>query len=206
MLKHKFNAFDRLPGWFFAPDDGAGGAGAGNGGGTPGNDQGGTPGDGDQTPENFEAWLEEQPEEVQSLYETHTQGLRSALNTERDSRKDLEKQLRDLAKKAEKGSENETQLTQMADQLAETERQNTFYDAAHDAGVANLKLAWMAAKESGLVRSDGNADFAALKEKYPELFGATTKPPKGNGGDGSRDPNSKADFNTAIRRAAGRIN
>ena len=92
----------------------------------------------------------------------------------------------------------------MADRLAETERQNTFYDAAHAAGVRNLKLAWMAANDAKLVRDDGTADFSALKERFPELFDAGTPKPRGNAGDGSRTAPTTNDFNDLIRKAAGR--
>lgn len=189
-------------GWYFEADKGAGGAGSGAAENT---DQGDSGDRGAQNEtETFEGWLEAQPDEVKTLYEGHTQGLRTALNTERDSRKALEKELRDLAKKAEKGSESESKLTGMADRLAETERQNTFYDAAHAAGVRNLKLAWMAANDAKLVRDDGVADFAALKERFPELFDAGAPKPKGNAGDGSRTTPTGNDFNDLIRRAAGR--
>jgi hypothetical protein len=196
-MLNKFKNF----GWYWSPEGGAGGSGDAGDQTDPGN-----PGDQDetQTP-TFESWLEEQDETVQGLYESHTQGLRTALDTERSNRKKLEKQLRELAAKAEKGSENETQLNQMADRLAETERQNTFFDAAHAAGVRNLKLAWLAASEAGLVRKDGQADFAALKEQFPELFEAGPPRPSGNPGDGTRTPPAgNDDFSNAIRRAAGR--
>ena len=46
----------------------------------------------------FDGWFESQPEGVRKLLDEHTGGLKSALKSERESRKDLEKQLRDLAK------------------------------------------------------------------------------------------------------------
>ena len=64
MLTNKFNLFKT-----FSPDDG------GAGGGAP---AGETPaGDAQAT---WEAWLEKQPEEVRKMYETHTSGLKTALN------------------------------------------------------------------------------------------------------------------------------
>lgn len=122
---------------------------------------------------DFEAYLAKQAEPVKKLYETHTQGLKSALETERTSRKEAERQLRELAKKAESGSEAQKQLTDMAERMATTERMNQFYAAAHAAGVKNLRLAYLAASEAKLISEQGEVDFAKMKESYPELFAAS---------------------------------
>jgi len=121
---------------------------------------------------DFEAYLAKQAEPVKKLYETHTQGLKSALETERTSRKEAERQLRELAKKAESGSEAQKQLTEMAERMATTERMNQFYATAHAAGVKNLRLAYLAASEAKLISEQGEVDFAKMKESYPELFAA----------------------------------
>lgn len=172
------------------------------GGGTP------TAGNGGQSagnaPVTFEAWIESQDETVRGLLDGHTKGLKSALDSERESRKSLEKQVRELAAKAEKGGEAEKQLTALADQLTEAGRKTDFYDAAHKQGVTNLKLAWMTAVADDLFDKKGNVDFASMKATYPELFGAKVTP-RGNAGDGTEDPvGVKPDVNTMIRRMAGR--
>ncbi len=151
---------------------------------------------------NFEAWLKEPANaEIAKAYETHTQGLRSALNTERTARGDLEKQLRDLAKKAEAGSDAETKLTELANALADKSRQMQFFDAAHEAGVTNLKLAWLAARDAGLVSDKGEVDFDKLKAGYPELFGRAVTAPPVNGGAGNAQQPAKVDMNDVLRQA-----
>lgn len=181
--------------YFDADKGGAGGAGqegAGDGG---QDDQGLT----------FDSWLEKQPDQVRGLLDSHTKGLKNALDSERESRKKLEKDLRDLAGKAEAGSEAQKQLTQMADQITEADRRADFYEAAHAAGVSNLKLAYMVSTADNLFDRRGNPDFEALKSSYPELFGGKTKAPAGNAGSGTGD-NKKIgrSMNDYIRTASGR--
>lgn len=146
------------------------------------------------------------PPEQRSVIDTHIGGLKSALKDERDGRKALEKQLRDLSKQAEEGSVLRTQLDKLAEDQATTTAKATFFEQAHEAQVRNLRLAWLAAQEYGLVDAkSGEADFAKLRQQAPELF--TPKPvPSANAGNGARqggvtDGKSMNDF---IRTAAGR--
>ena len=53
-----------------------------------------------ETPESFEKWLVDQPETVKELFDSHIDGLKSALDSERSGRKELEKQLKNLSKQA----------------------------------------------------------------------------------------------------------
>ncbi len=154
-------------------------------------------------PPTFDSWLGTQPDEVKGLVEGHTKGLKSALDAERRDRKELERQLKAISSKAEKGSELEAQLQQLTGQLKDQERRAGFMAAAHAAGVADLDLAFIAAQQGGLVRDDGSADFAALKAKHPALFGATP-PPKGHAGNGTGSNAPAGTMNDAIRAAAGR--
>lgn len=169
---------------------------------------GGEPGEdgdaGDSSPLTFDGWLGEQPDEVKTLLDGHTKGLKSALESERGNRKDLEKQVRDLAAKAEKDSETQKELTGIADKLSSAEQQADFYEAAHAAGVTNLKLAYTVAVQDEMFDRRGQVDFDTLKTQYPELFGKVSTPP-GNAGDGTdTQPSPAKDMNTFIRRAAGR--
>jgi len=153
---------------------------------------------------SFETWIIKQDEKVKGMLDSHTKGLKTALDTERGNRKELEKQVRELAGKAEKGSDAEKQLTQLADKLTESDRRADFFDAAHKAGVTNLKLAYTVAATDDLFDKKGNADFGKLKEAYPELFGVK-KAPAGNAGEGTEGRNElAADMNSRIRRLAGR--
>jgi hypothetical protein len=157
-------------------------------------------------PQTFDQFMEAQTPEAKTLLETHTQGLKSALESERGTRKDLEKQVRDLAGKAEKGSEAEKQLTQIADTVAAAERKADFMEAAHAAGVSNLKLAYTVAVQDEMFDRHGRANFEAMKATYPELFGGG-KPtiPPANAGDGTGNkPPAPASMTGLIRQAAGR--
>jgi hypothetical protein len=210
-----FEGFKR--GWYFDADGGGssgaggsgvadgGGAGAGGSGGSGGGDQGGQGGGGTPKPLVFDDWLKGQAEDVKTMLDGHTNGLKSALADERKTRGDLEKQLRELAGKAEKGSEAEKKLIEMADQMSENDRRAEFYEEAHKVGVANLKLAYLVAVQEELFDKKNRVNFEEMKKGYPELFGST-KPPKGNAGDGTNNnqPAGHGDMNTWIRRSAGR--
>lgn len=150
----------------------------------------------------FETFIAKQPDDVKSLLEDHTKGLKSALDSERETRKGLEKQIRDLATKAEKGSEAQQQLTTLADQMSLADRKATFYEDAHTAGVTNLKLAFVVATTDELFDKKGAVNFVDLKTKYPELFGSK-KVPSGNAGDGTDSTTQPTSMNDAIRALAG---
>jgi hypothetical protein len=180
-------------------DEGAAGSGAGAAGNNTGGEGGTT-----QTALTFDAWHSTLPDDQKGLIEEHTKGLKNALDSERGSRKDLEKQLRDMARKAEKGSEAETQLTKMADDLQTADRRADFYESAHAAGVKNLKLAFTVASTDEMFDKRGQVNFDEMKKKYPELFGSTTTP-RGDGGSGTHNGNPPDnDMNLRIRRGAGR--
>ena len=171
-----------------------------------GKDENQNPGNGqnnNQPNVTFESWLDKQDGQVKELYQGHITGLKGALESERTARKDLEKQVRDLAKKAETGSESQKQLTELADKLSATERQNAFYDRAHSMGVRNLKLGYVAVREAGLIDDRGEVDWDKAKKQFPELF-TSTQTAKSNGGEGTGSVPGKVDMNQLLRQAAGR--
>jgi hypothetical protein len=183
----------------------ADGGGAGSSGGD-GNQQ--QQGDGKQqssTPPDYETWITDQPEEIKSMLSGRETGLKSALQKERDDRKKLEKDLREMAGKADKDSDAQRKLTEMADQMAESDRRAGFYEAAHSAGISNLKLAFTVAVQDEMFDRKGNVNFEEMKKSYPELFGGAAKKPTGNAGEGTNDnkPAGKS-MNDFIRTAAGR--
>jgi hypothetical protein len=159
-----------------------------------------------KAPVTFDAWIATQPDEIKGLYDTHTKGLRSALDSERVAHKDLEKQVRELAAKADKGSQAQTELTGLADKIADSDRRADFYDAAHTAGVTNLKLAYLAAVKDELFDRQGRVNFDTLRTSYPELFAGTKPPPKGNAGEGTQNNKQPGtgSMNDFIRAATGR--
>ena len=158
------------------------------------------------TPVSFEAWLGQQDETVKGLITSHTTGLKSALDSERESRKGLERQLREAAAKAEKGSEAQAQLTKLADDLGTATKRADFYEVASAAGCSNLKLAWLAVQQDAdLMDSRGTVRVEALKAAYPELFKTGTPAPKGHAGSGAGQGGApQKDMNAFIRSAAGR--
>lgn len=199
---------DELLKLYLSPDK------AGESGGATGSDgegddpKGGDPEGSGGTPESFDAWIKEQPKEVQELHSQHVSGLKSALQSERETRKEQEKELRKLADEAEEGSAAKQRLTKMADEQERLNRRADFYEEAHSAGVTNLKLAYLVAEEEKLFDRRGNVNFEAMEENFPELFGGGQKQkvPKGTGGEGTggEGPTGKKSMNTFIRKSAGR--
>lgn len=184
-------------------DANAGGGGGNSGSGSEGN--GNSAGSSSDNGLTYETWHESLPQEQKTLIANHTQSLKGALDSERETRKGLEKQVRDLAKKADAGSETQTQLTKLADDLQAADRKADFYEAAHTAGVKNLKLAFTVAVADEMFDKHGRVNFDEMKKSYPELFlGKTT--PAGNAGDGTHQnhPAGSNDMNALIRRRAGR--
>ena len=154
----------------------------------------------------FDAVYKALPEPQRSVIDGHTAGLKSALADERNGRKALEKQLRDLSRQAEEGSTLRAQLDKLAEEQANVTAQAAFFEQAHEAQVKNLRLAWLAAREFGLVDAkSGEADFAKLRQMAPELF-AGKPTPQGNAGNGAKQEGVTAgrNMNDWIRSAAGR--
>jgi TolA-binding protein len=154
---------------------------------------------------SFDTWLAAQDANVRGLLDGHTKGLKNALDSERESRKGLEKQLKDLAGKAEKGSELEKQLNDLLTQQQTAQTRAEFYEAAHAAGVSNLKLAYVVASQEGLIDQKGRVNFDEMKKQFPELFGASQKPAPGNAGTGTNNQLSdRTSMDEFIRRKVNR--
>lgn len=138
--------------------------------------------------------------------EASEKGLKSALQTEREQRSAIEKQLGDLKAKAEKGSELEKQLEGMQGSLKTMSMQTAFYEAAVGAGCADIALAWAAARmnEDKFFKRDGSPDIDALKLAHPSLFADAKKPnaQAGSGagsGGGAGTPGKNDAINALIR-------
>lgn len=157
-----------------------------------------------ETP-TWEQVLATLPEEQRALYETHTQGLRNALQSERQQRETLAKQLKDATKNLEAGSQIRTQLEQATAQLEEANARADFLEdaAKPEIGCSNARLAWIAAQEIGAIDQRGRVNWDALRQQFPELF-VKARPPQGNAGAGTDAPPKSTGMNAFIRRAAGR--
>ena len=172
------------------------------------NDQQGNQGAGGETPAaTWETVLAALPEEQQGLYNQHVQGLRTALQSERDQHQDLARQLREATQRLEEGSETRQQLEQLTGQIEVANQRADFFEQATqpEIGCSSPRLAWLAAQEVEAFDRRGNVNWAVLKEQFPELFGqATKKQPPGNAGSGTSTPPAAQGMNAFIRRQAGR--
>lgn len=189
---------------FMMLDANAGGGGGNSGGSGSNGDGTNSAGSSNTDGLTFETWHESLPQEHKTLIESHTKGLKSALDSERETRNGLEKQLRDLAKKAEAGSDAQSQLTKLADDFQSADRKADFFESAHGAGVKNLKLAYTVAVSDEMFDKHGRVNFDEMKKAYPELFQGTSLP-AGHAGSGTGNQTTNhVDMNSLIRRAAGR--
>lgn len=153
----------------------------------------------------WDAWHDALPETAQKLISERESGLKTALQSEREARKTAEKDLRDVAKKLEAGSEAQNEILKLADAAAASTKKADFYEDAHNAGVTNLKLAYHIATTEELFDKKGSADFEEMKKQYPELFGKK-QVAKGDAGSGtgSKLPAGAQGMNAFIRQAAGK--
>ena len=168
---------------------------------TPGTDSGETP----QETLTFDAWLAGQDDAIKGLVSENVRGLKTALEAERADRKRFERDLRDAAAKLAANSEERKRLEDMAGQLDQASKQSSFYEQAHAAGVADIRLAWLACQQGEYFTKRGDPDLVALKEAHPSLFGApAAQRPAGNAGSGAgAQASPKPGMNDFIRRAAG---
>lgn len=154
-------------------------------------------------PQDFEAWLEAQPDEVKVAYEKHVTGLKNTVTATRTERDNYKKDLSVLLKKAEKGSETEAQLQEALGKIEAAERKANFMEDAlrPEIGCKNPRTAFALATAEDLFTKQGIPDWAAIKSAAPELFQAYN--PKGNAGSGTTEKTNVIDMNTAIRQKAG---
>jgi hypothetical protein len=153
----------------------------------------------------FDEWLGSQPAEVKAAYEEHTTGLRNAVLATRAERDADRKQVQELLKKAEKGSEAEKLLTEMQAKAEASERRAAFLESAMQPGIdcKNPRAALAIALAGDHFNRQGVPDWNAIKAEAPELFGKAIAP--GNAGTGTgAPPPAKGSMNDFIRKAAGR--
>lgn len=157
------------------------------------------------TPQSFEVWLDGQPDTIKELYKGHTSGLKSALEKERESNKELTKQIKGLSSKMEEGSDAKKALDDIASKLDTESNRADFYEEASGKGVVDLKLAWLAvqAEAEDLIRK-GRVNFDELKARHPQLFTQQQPVPRSNAGSGAgQQPGAPGGMNDFIRKAAG---
>lgn len=157
---------------------------------------------------SFEEYLETAEPTVKELYEKHISSLKNALNAERDNRRKLSEQLKEIAPKAEKGSELERQLAETAKTIEELEQRSREYERqaqfASEAikpeiGCVNVDAAYALAVVKGLFNQEGKPLWNELKKSAPQLFRSEATSTTAAG----RSGKVADDINAAIRRAAG---
>lgn len=154
----------------------------------------------------FDEFLQAQDDTVRSLYETQTSGLRSALEKERESRKQANETINNLRPLVEKGSATEKQLNEtlatMEQLKAQAERDAKRANFAEqaitpDVNCTNIKAAFALATAENLFNEDGVPNWTELKKLAPELFGT-----KRNHAGATGEPVAQG-MNQIIREAAG---
>jgi len=155
------------------------------------------------TNETFDTWLEKADPKVKSMYEQHTSGLLNTVKATREERDAVKVQIKELAAKADKGSELEKSLTETMTKLEATERRANFVEEAVKPGIdcRNIKAAYALAVTLDAFDKKGNPQWDALKKEAPELFGKIN--PSTHGGNGDGNNVVTASMNDFIRRSAG---
>lgn len=146
---------------------------------------------------NFDTWLATQPDPIKGLVSEHTQGLRSALETERAQRKDLAKQIKELTKDVAADSDAAKRLGELSANLEAAQKRADFYEAATAAGCIKLKPAYLVAQADNLT-------IDQVKAQYPELFAVARTTPTHAGNGTANPPAGVTTMNDLIRKAAGR--
>ena len=161
--------------------------------------------DGNQEAVTWDTFMGAQTEEVQGLYQSNIEGLKSTIKATRSERDTMANELRDAAGELEKGSDAEGKLLDMAGKVEAAEKRATFAEDAlkPEIGCTNPKVAYLVALAGDLFDRRGNPDWDAIKKASPETF--KEKLPKVDGGEGTdKIPTGKGDMNTFIRSRAGR--
>ena len=157
-------------------------------------------------PIKFDEWISGQDETIKTAYEQHTSGLMNTVKATRQERDTFAKQIKELAEKAEKGSDLETLLNQTKLELEVAEKRAVFSEDAikPEIGCSNPKAAYLIAAADGLFDKRGNPDWEAIKKAAPELFlgskGTQTHAGAGSGSQAS----SSGTMNDFIRGVSGR--
>lgn len=177
---------------------------------------------------NLDEWLGAQGDDVRTvlnpLLDAHVAGLKSALKSERQARRDADAKVTDFGNKLKKfeGKDGESvELRKQFDELQagflEASRKANFLASAAEVQVdgkrlRNANAAYKLAKADDLFNDKGECDFNKLADAYPEFFEPIAKPPAAptgsrgsNAGNGAgRPPAAPVSFDDSIRFAAGR--
>jgi len=149
---------------------------------------------------NYEKWFEAQPQEVKDLLTERFTALENTVKATRQERDSLSTELRELGKKAEKGSELELKLSEITSRMTQAEKKATFLEKAHKEGCLRPSAAYAIASAENMFDDQGEPDFKKLRETTPELF--RVRDTKTNAGSGTRQAAITSDPTEALREAA----
>jgi len=153
--------------------------------------------------EGFEAWYQQLEADQRQMLDEHIRGLKSALEAEREARKNLAKQLGELRGQLDDSSEAAKRIDAIQAEARTAQARAAFYEQAAAAGVVDLRLAWLAASEGGMIDEDGSVDFETLKSRHGALFGGETPPTSGYAGAGAgAKPPAAESMDDLIRKRA----
>ena len=158
-------------------------------------------------PATFDEWYKGLPQGAKTLLDNHVAGLKNALQSQKDDNKALRDKLQTAV--TEGKADAETRLAAVQTELNETKQRNTFLEGAGKLGLKNPKLAYIAAKDSGLLHEDGSIKEDKFREQFPELIGdsggagGNKKPATGAGAGTGGKPVGEMNWNDAVRASAG---
>lgn len=135
-----------------------------------------------------------------------TAKLKTTLDKEREERKALAKQIKELSSKPVDDTAWKAKIEEINTQLGEASLKASFYESAADMPQLPAKryaAAYKIAKLDGLISDDGEVDWKALQEQHDYLFSAVstftaTKPGSAGSGLGQK-PQPTRGMNDLIR-------
>lgn len=101
---------------------------------------------------------------------------------------------------AAKDRDAETKLSELSKRAEEAQRYGDFVDAAHSAGIRNIKAAYAVAVAHGHINARGKFDVDAFRKDNPEFFQPAAN---ANAGAGAGGATNTGGMNAYIRQAAG---
>jgi hypothetical protein len=101
---------------------------------------------------------------------------------------------------AAKDKDAETKIKELSSKAEEAQRYGDFVDAAHSAGIRNIKAAYAVAVAHGHINARGKFDVDAVRKDNPEFFQPAAN---ANAGAGAGGATNTGGMNAYIRQAAG---
>lgn len=127
-------------------------------------------GSSDEVFENFEAFMEGQPDKVKSLFDEHIKGLRATITNTRAERDGFSKDLKKLREDLKEHPKLQSRIDELTKSLDSANAKADFYANAGSEGCINPKAAFALMLAEGLTDRRGDPDWDSLREAAPQLF------------------------------------